>query len=257
MESISNCAFGPSCGNKRAPPPSTSPPVPASHSTTFLVQTPHGLEHVAIEEMRTAFSSHVQAIRLLPHSNGIIILQVDLPPCPSLGRTVTQMACADTAALHCAEYAGLALDNTAIDKLKDGARSIAWGATWTDAYAALLPHQPQQPHTPTFRCTCSRTTQMSDWGYNDSLPPSSRSSPPQPPDPSRVFARFSDAAASQAMAHVSTGVFHLSISCVWQRYSLKCSRSRRRKWRERSVVPLRRLLGGRCVFAFIAGSSAI
>jgi hypothetical protein len=180
-----------SCGSKRLLPPQPE-------STTFIIQTPHGLEHVAIHEMQQAFSSHIKSVTPLPSSNGIIILRLGIPATPSLANSMARLACADAVAVFCGQYTDLALDETAIETLKTAALGFDWDSRWRNEYAPLLQHDVHRK--PTFRCTCSRTAQMADWGYNSIGSCSAAAEP----DPALVFARCSDVTVSQLRSHVSS-----------------------------------------------------
>ena len=195
-------AISPSCGSKR------EPPLSAAKATSFIIQTPHGLEHVAAEEIRKNFPSLIESISALANTNGILKVNVTAPPTPALADAIGRLACADVSAVYCGDFSSLSMDNSAIDALKIAADSIDWEMLWGRVYLPLHQHQEQnqeqneeeqqQSRTrPTFRCTCSRTIQMSDWGYN-----SIGNAPLDSAHVSRIFSRSSDAATSQASSHV-------------------------------------------------------
>jgi hypothetical protein len=192
MEFINN--GNPQCGSKRPPSPFSYP-----DATAFIIQTPHGLEHVAAEEIQRVFASQIVSIDNIPQSNGIMVVKISAPPSFALLRSISLLACADAAAIYCGVYAGLSMDQTAIDMLKTQVLDINWKELLEDVYWPLI-SQEQPPQLPTFRCTCSRTIQMADWGYNR-LPAESTASLLL--DPAVIFARCSDSATSQMVSHVS------------------------------------------------------
>lgn len=205
----------PSCGCKRDPSQS------ANHhplqSTTFVIQTPQGLEHLATAELGKVFPSKIKRTSHLPNTNGIIIVEIDSSPSPALAAAVASLACADAAAIYCCDCSSLSMDDAAIDVLKNAAMNIDWETIWSTAYSPLLQQQPNQhPQCrPTFRCSCSRSVQMADWGYN-----SISHSPLHAADIARIFARSSDAAVSQTASHVS--MRFLWLSSVLLQFFVKC-----------------------------------
>ena len=186
-------------------PTGPSPPPPSC--TRIIIQTPLGLEHVAAREIQAAFSSHLQSITPIPLTNGITILELSAPPSPALALSLSRLACVDAAAVFCGVYQGLTMDSSAIDVLMNAANEIEWNAVWQSKFVPMVQQQQQQQQHPTFRCTCARTVQMADWGYNKYAPTGSAHLQGGPivsiPDPAVIFARCSDAATSQSASHVS------------------------------------------------------
>lgn len=195
----------PSCGSKREHASSLPPSDQPTCSTTLIIQTPHGLEHVAEKEIRRTFQLQIESIVPLPNTNGIIIVNVSAPPSPALAATIGHLACCDAAALFCGKVSGLSMDDAALDVLKAHALGVQWQMTWATEYVLLLPHpdKPQQQPFPTFRCTCLRTLQMADWGYNTpACAVEGGDHDASAPDVARIFARNGDAATSQMASHV-------------------------------------------------------
>jgi len=197
------------CGFKRPPPPSTLSPTAPAPSTSFIIQPPHGLEHVAAEEIRRVFASQIVSVEDLPQTNGLIVVKINDPPSPSLLNSISRLACADAAAIYCGHYDALPMNGTAIDVLKREVSNISWCSLLNTVYLPLISQQ-QHQSPPTFRCTCSRTQQMADWGYNalsDASQSNDASSAAVVLDPAVIFARCSDAVTSQMASHVSPLVF--------------------------------------------------
>jgi hypothetical protein len=198
------------CGSKRPPSASTISPTAPAPPTSFIIQTPHGLEHVAAEEIRRVFASQIVSVEDLPQTNGIIVVKINDPPSPALLNSISLLACADAVAIYCGHYEALPMNETAIEVLKREVGNINWSSLLDSVYWPLL-SQEQHQSPPTFRCTCSRTLQMADWGYNR-LPDGAETvcegaCDAAVLDPAVIFARCSDTATSQMASHVSPLVY--------------------------------------------------
>jgi hypothetical protein len=197
------------CGSKRPPSASIIFPTAPASPTSFIIQTPHGLEHVAAEEIRRVFASQIVSVEDLPQTNGIIVVKINDPPSPALLNSISRLACADAAAIYCGHYEALPMNETAIEVLKREVGKISWNSLLDSVYWPLMSRERHQS-PPTFRCTCSRTQQMADWGYN-CLPDGSEvregTCADAALDPAVIFARCSDTATSQMASHVSLIVY--------------------------------------------------